>query len=184
MHLRTGIFLIAAVVSASGCATRTYVDERVAALEARQDAQDLRISELTETSRQALERATDAGKLAEGKFLYTVVFTDDGVTFESAKAQLSDNAQARLSKLAGDLLADNSNVYLEIQGHTDATGSPEYNDWLGLQRAEAVRRHMHAEGVALGRMATISYGEGAPAEPNDTPEGRARNRRVEIVVLN
>ena len=53
-----------------------------------------------------------------------------------------------------------------------------------MQRAESVRRHLHSQGVALGRMATISYGEDAPAEPNNTPEGRALNRRVEIVVLN
>jgi len=86
--------------------------------------------------------------------------------------------------LAGDLKADNQNVYLEIQGHTDSTGSAQYNQQLGLQRAESVRRHMHKQGVALDRIATISYGEDAPAEPNDTADGRTLNRRVEIVVLN
>jgi outer membrane protein OmpA-like peptidoglycan-associated protein len=75
-------------------------------------------------------------------------------------------------------------VYLEIQGHTDATGPEQYNQLLGLKRADAVRRHLHAQGVALGRMATISYGEDAPAETNSTSQGRALNRRVEIVVLN
>jgi len=182
------MLLATVVVAMTGCATRGYIDESLAGLEtrlgARLDEQDQRISELSETSRQALERATDAGKLAQGKFLYTVVFTDDGVTFETNQSALSDSAQSRLSQLAGDLMADNQNVYLEIQGHTDATGPDGYNRFLGLQRAEAVRRHLHGQGVALDRMATISYGEEAPLEPNDTPDGRARNRRVEIVVLN
>jgi outer membrane protein OmpA-like peptidoglycan-associated protein len=156
------MLLAAVIVSASGCATQSYVDESV----------------------QALERATNAGVLAQGKFLYTVVLADDEITFDTNKSALSDSAQSRLTKLAGDLKADNQNVYLEIQGHTDSTGSAQYNQQLGLQRAESVRRHLHGQGVALDRMATISYGEDAPAEPNSTADGRALNRRVEIVVLN
>ena len=188
MYLNRVMLLAAVIVSASGCATKSYVDESVAEsaarLDARLDEQSERINELTETSRQALERATDAGVLAEGKFLYTVVLTDSEITFESEKSTLSDAAQSRLTRLAADLKADNQNVYLEIQGHTDSTGSPQYNQYLGMQRADSVRRHLHLQGVALGRMATISYGEDAPAEPNNTPDGRALNRRVEIVVLN
>lgn len=184
MYLNRAMLLAAVIVSASGCATQSYVDESMARLEARLDEQNDRINQLTETSRQALERATDAGVLAQGKFLYTVVLTDDEITFDSDKSTLSDGAQARLTRLAGDLKANNQNVYLEIQGHTDSTGSAQYNQQLGLQRGESVRRHLHAQGVALGRMATISYGEDAPAEPNSTADGRALNRRVEIVVLN
>jgi len=184
MYLNRAILLAAVIVTASGCATQSYVDESVARLEARLDEQNDKINELTETSRQALTRATDAGVLAEGKFLYTVVLTDDEITFDSNKSTLSGSAQSRLTKLAGDLKAQNKNVYLEIQGHTDSTGSAQYNHQLGLQRAESVRRHLHAQGVALGRVATISYGEDSPAEPNSTADGRALNRRVEIVVLN
>ena len=184
MYLSRVMLLTAVIVSVSGCATKSYVDESVARLDARLDEQNERINELTETSRQALERATDAGVLAQGKFLYTVVFTDAEITFDSSKSTLSEGAQSRLTKLAGDLKADNKNVYLEIQGHTDSTGSAQYNQQLGLQRAESVRRHLRAQGVPLGRMSTISYGEDAPAEPNGTADGRALNRRVEIVVLN
>ena len=184
MYLSRIMLLVAIIVSASGCATKSYVDESVARLDARLDEQDERINQLTETSRQALERATDAGVLAQGKFLYTVVFTDSEITFDTDKSALSEGAQSRLSKLAGDLKADNRNVYLEIQGHTDSTGPAQYNQQLGMQRAESVRRHLHGQGVALERMATISYGEDAPAQPNSTAEGRALNRRVEIVVLN
>lgn len=181
------ILLATTALLASGCASKTYVDEQIAGLDARvsarMDAQDARITELTNTSAQALQRAEDAGVLARGKFLYTVVLSDDGVTFESEQSQLSEAAMARLGEMAGSLKADNRNVYLEIQGHTDATGDPAYNVWLGQQRAEAVQRYLHRQGIALGRMSTISYGEDAPAQPNDTPEGRAANRRVEVVVL-
>jgi outer membrane protein OmpA-like peptidoglycan-associated protein len=178
------MLVVAMFVMASGCATRNYVDQSVARLETRLNEQDERIVELTDTSRQALDRATNAGVLAQGKFHYTVVFTDNKITFETDKSALSVAAQSRLSKLAGDLKADNRNVYLEIQGHTDSTGPEQYNQQLGLQRAESVRRQLHAQGVALDRMTTISYGEDAPIAPNDTAEGRAKNRRVEIVVLN
>ena len=92
-------------------------------------------------------------------------------------------AEARLAELAQRLGAENKNVYLEIQGHTDATGDEAYNEELGEARAEAVRRYLSKAGVALNRMATISYGEDEPVAPNDTPEGRAQNRRVAIVVL-
>ena len=188
MYSNRVMLLMAVMVLASGCATKRYVDESVsrldARLEARLDEQNERINELTETSRQALERATDAGVLAQGKFLYTVVLTNHEIAFDTDNSTLSEGAQSRLTKLAGDLKTDNQNVYLEIQGHTDATGPAQYNQQLGLQRAESVRHNLHAQGVALNRMAIISYGEDAPAEPNNTADGRALNRRVEIVVLN
>lgn len=175
---------IAALATLTGCATRTYVDESIARLEARQANTEDQVIELSATSSQALERATDAGKLAQGKFLYSVVLQDDGVSFGSEATAVSPEGQQRLAALAERLKSDNQNVYLEIQGHTDATGAPEYNEQLGLQRAESVRRYLHRQGVALDRMATISYGEDMPVAPNNTADGRATNRRVAIVVLN
>ncbi|MEY4641776.1 MAG: hypothetical protein RLZZ227_1770 [Pseudomonadota bacterium] len=168
----------------SGCATRGYVDESIARIEGHQSDQDQQLQELTATSSQALERANDAGVLARGKFLYSVVLMDESTTFGSAGAELSDSVQQRLADLANQLKSDNQNVYLEIQGFTDATGPEDYNERLGMQRAETVRRYLHGQGVPLNRMATISYGEDMPAAPNDTADGRATNRRVAIVVLN
>jgi outer membrane protein OmpA-like peptidoglycan-associated protein len=183
MRFIKGMLLAASLVTVAGCATRGYVDERVTNLQMRQSQQQQRVEELTVTSRDALERATDAGALAEGKFLYSVVLTDDGVTFDSGNATLSDAGEQRLAGLVNQLKSDNDNVYVEIQGFTDATGPEELNYRLGLERAEVVRRYLHSQGVALNRMATISYGEDMPAAPNDTREGRAANRRVAIVVL-
>ena len=129
-------------------------------------------------------RAIAAGKLAEGKFLYSVVMTTDGsMTFASGKAILSDDSQAKLSALAAQLKSDNQNVYLEIQGHTDASGSTKANEQVGMNRANAVRAYLAKQGVPLSRMSSATYGEEAPAADNATRAGRAANRRVVIVVL-
>ena len=149
----------------------------------RLDQNDGKLADLDKTSRDALERATAAGKLAEGKFLYSMVLSDDSVKFPVDGHQLSPEAQTRLADLVTKLKSDNKNVYLEIQGHTDNTGPKNFNMQLGEQRAEAVRLFMNKQGVALNRMATISYGETSPVAPNDTKDGRAQNRRVVVIVL-
>jgi outer membrane protein OmpA-like peptidoglycan-associated protein len=111
------------------------------------------------------------------------VLSDDSVKFPTDMHSLSPEAEQRLAELAERLKGENRNVYLEIQGYTDASGDEAYNEQLGEARAEAVRRSLSLQGIALNRMATISYGEDMPVASNDTPEGRAQNRRVAIVVL-
>jgi outer membrane protein OmpA-like peptidoglycan-associated protein len=130
-----------------------------------------------------MDRATAAGKLAEGKFLYSMVLSDDSVKFKSGKAVLSPEGEARLNDLASKLKADNKNVYLEIQGHTDSTGSAEANMRLGQERADAVRLFLNMQGMALNRMSSISYGGTTPVVDNKTKANRAQNRRVVVVVL-
>lgn len=170
-------------LSLGGCATKKYVNQQVGTVQTQVAAHDTRLGELDQTSREALERATAAGKLAEGKFVYAMVLSDDAVKFPVDKTALSPEAQARLTEFAERLKGENKNVYLEIQGHTDATGAPAYNEELGEERAEAVRKYLNRQGVALNRMATISYGPEAPVAPNNTRDGRAQNRRVVVVVL-
>src|SRR6202000_1255318 len=101
------------------------------------------LSQLDQTTQDALQRATAAGKLAEGKFLYSMVLSDDSVKFPNASAKLSPEAQQRLTDFAEKLKTDNRNVYLEIQGHTDGRGSDSLNQRLGEERAEAVRLFMN-----------------------------------------
>jgi peptidoglycan-associated lipoprotein len=173
-------FSLAAMAGLGGCATQAYVDKHVAALEARHAT---RADQLDKTSREALERAQAAGKLAEGKVVGSVVLSDDAMNFQPAASDLSPAAEARLTELA-QLTAENSDVYLEIQGHTDASGPEALNYRLGADRADAVRRFLHKQGIASNRMSTISYGEEAPLMPNDSSEGMAANRRVVVVVLN
>ena len=163
-------------LSTSGCASHRFVRDQVAVAEEH-------TTRVEGTAGQALDRANAAHKLAEGKFLYEVVLSDDSVKFPIDQHALSPEAQQRLDELVQRLKTDNHNVYLEIQGYTDSTGTPDYNEKLGEQRAEAVRRYLNEQGVALNRMATISYGQDKPVAPNDTKEGRAQNRRVAIVVL-
>ena len=162
--------------AASGCASHRFVRDQVQVV-------DTRVTGVEGLAGQALDRANAAHKLAEGKFLYEVVLSDDSMKFPTDEDALSPEAEARLAELVQRLKAENRNVYLEIQGHTDAVGDAEYNEKLGEARAEAVRRYLSRGGIALNRMATISYGEEAPVASNDTPEGRAQNRRVAIIVL-
>ena len=175
--------LVMGGLSVSGCATKKYVNQQVGAVDTRVSAHDTQIGELDRTAKEALDRATAAGKLAEGKFQYQLVLSDDSVKFPVNAANLSPEAETRLAEFTEKLKSDNKNVYLEIQGHTDNSGSKEYNDELGEKRAETVRKFLSTHGVALNRMATISYGQEAPVAANETREGRAQNRRVVVMVL-
>jgi len=185
----------------TACATKKYVGEEVGkssaatekrindvesqveATQTKVKSHDTQIAELDKATRQALERAQEAGKLAEGKFVYSLVLSDDAAKFPVNKYELSDEAKQALNAFAERLKSENRNVYLEIQGHTDATGSQDYNMRLGSERAEAVRRYLNKQGVALNRMSTISYGASEPVESNKTKEGRSKNRRVVVIVL-
>ena len=205
MQIRSTIFAATAIaiaaMSLGGCATKDFVREQVGVLdtkvqanqsaaEANQsatksalDQHQAQLSKLDQTSQEALNRATAAGKLAEGKFLYSMVLSDDSVKFPADSAKLSKEAEDRLNSFVEKLKTDNRNVYLEIQGHTDALGSVTANQRLGQARAEAVRVFMSKHGVPLNRMATISYGKDDPVADNKTRDGRAQNRRVVLVVM-
>ena len=179
--------MAAAAVSLGGCATKDFVNQQVSAedakVQASQTQNDQHFSQLDQSTKDALERASAAGKLAEGKFLYSMVLSDDSVKFPVDSAKLSPEAQQRLADFAEKLKADNRNVYLEIQGHTDSKGPDNVNSRLGEERAEAVRLFMNQHGVPLNRMATISYGKQDPVADNKTRHGRAENRRVVLIVM-
>lgn len=181
--LKIGAAVAALGLMASACASHQFVRDNVQVVDDRVTANETRLVSVEGTAGQALQRANDAHLLAEGKFLYEVVLSDDSVKFPTDVSSLSPEAEQRLNELAQRLRVENANVYLEIQGYTDSTGSEAYNNELGLARAEAVRRYLNRQGVALNRMSTISYGPTEPVASNDTPEGRAQNRRVAIVVL-
>ena len=193
--------LFLGVFGLTACASKPYVTEEIAKNSAATDkrindvesqveatqtkvkAHDTKLTELDNATRQALERAQQAGKLAEGKFVYALVLSDDAAKFPVNKHELSKEAEDQLNAFAERLKGENKNVYLEIQGHTDSTGDEVYNLKLGEQRAEAVRRYLNKQGVALNRMSTISYGANEPVESNKTKDGRAKNRRVVVIVL-
>ena len=83
----------------------------------------------------------------------------------------------------GKFLQTNPKAFVALQGFCDNRGTPEYNMKLSRERAEAVTDYLMKNfKLDSGRVATMWYGEGNPAASNDTPEGRAKNRRVEVSV--
>ncbi len=176
----------------AGCATKGYVNEEIAALEARLNesmnqslaSRDASIASNKRTAEDALRRATEAGKLAQGHLLGQTVMSNDEIRFTVNAYTLSDEAKAVLSELVGELKRENRDVYIEVQGHTDATGSEAYNLELGKARAEAVVNYLHREHqIPLHRLSSYSYGETMPVADNATKAGRALNRRVVVVVM-
>ncbi|MGB3398890.1 MAG: OmpA family protein, partial [Candidatus Deferrimicrobiaceae bacterium] len=112
-----------------------------------------------------------------------IVLTIGEVLFAFGKADLSTDANRNVNKLAGFLdKYPNRNVLIE--GHTDSVGSDEYNLELSQKRSESVKDRLASFGIETGRITTVGYGEKYPAVSNDTPEDRALNRRVEVIILN
>lgn len=168
--------------SVDGLGTRVQAhDEGLKALDGRLQGSEARIQAL---QKDAAERAQILNNLPKPPtLLMSTVLTDDKIKFSSGRAQLTEQAGQELDQLVAKLKADNQPVFIEIQGHTDSTGSDALNQQLGLQRAEAVRLHLSRAGLPLARMSTISYGESAPLADNKTREGRSANRRVQLIVM-
>lgn len=108
------------------------------------------------------------------------VHTLDGNAFASGSANLTAPAQASLRALARQLGGGNSRV--TIEGHTDSQGAAASNLVLSQRRAEAVRRLLEDAGLPASRLTAAGKGQANPVADNATAEGRARNRRVEIIV--
>ena len=202
-------FLSAVALLLPACATTKDVDKKVGESQARSDKkfesieaqledmqekqkatgekveeQGKQIEQLGQSAADALKRAQEAGVLAKGKVVFQQSFSEDRVRFKVNSYELTKDAKVALDEFAVKVKALDKGVYLEIQGHTDDTGSSEYNDMLGQQRGEAVRRYLARQHqLPLGRLSTISYGDTLPLAPNKTARGRAQNRRVVIVVL-
>lgn len=195
-----GIVSLAGLLGA--CATNKAVDERIAAsqastnqriesvasqvedLQTKQKQTDVKLDQLSQEAREALKRAQDAGVLAKGKVVFEQAFSEDRVKFGSDKYELDTTAQTALGEFANKVKALNEQYFIEIQGHTDDTGSSRYNEDLGQRRADSVRRYLSRQfSVPLNRMSTISYGDTLPVASNKTKAGRSQNRRVVLVVL-
>jgi outer membrane protein OmpA-like peptidoglycan-associated protein len=129
------------------------------------------------------ERAA-AVETASRRLVYEVVLSEDQGNFKFGKVDLPDTAKQRIDQMITDLKADPKGVFIELEGHTDNVGSKDYNQQLGQDRAEAVKRYLYeAHQVPLHKINVISYGEEKPVSPNNNKDGRAQNRRVVIKVL-
>ena len=121
---------------------------------------------------------------ASRKLVYEVTLSEDQGQFKSGKFELPDTAKARLDEVIGQLKSDTKNVFIEIEGHTDNVGDKTFNEQLGMERAEAVKRYLYEQHqIPLHKMNVISYGEEKPIAPNTNRDGRAQNRRVVVKVL-
>ena len=126
----------------------------------------------------------DAIEAASRKILFEVVLSEDQGKFKFGDSELPDEAKAAIDSMVNNIKSQKSAVWIEIEGHTDNVGSKTYNEQLGLERAEAVKRYLYEQHqVPLHKINAISYGEDKPATDNKTRDGRAQNRRVVIKVL-
>jgi peptidoglycan-associated lipoprotein len=139
---------------------------------------------VAQQSANAAGARADAVDKAVKKMVFEVVLSEDEGNFKFAKADLPDEAKAKLDQMISQIKADPKGAFFEIEGHTDDVGDPLFNEKLGMERAESVKRYLYEHHqIPLFKMNVISYGEDKPIAPNKTKEGRAQNRRVVIKVL-
>ncbi len=112
----------------------------------------------------------------------TVISLSGSLLFASGKSNLLPTARKRLGDVAEAVMKNDPDAKLIVEGHTDSTGSAKLNDALSLKRAESVRSYLISRGIPRENIEAEGYGFSRPIADNSTPEGRANNRRVEIVV--
>jgi len=172
----------------------TEVDQRAqaAAQAADQKAQGAQSAadRAGQTAQQAQNTAQDAVSRTEAldkaskRLVYEVVLSEDQGNFKFGRKDLPDEAKAKLDEMMQQIKADPKGAFFEIAGYTDNIGDKTYNEKLGLERAETVKRYLYEQHqIPLHKMNVISYGEENPVAENKTKAGRAQNRRVVIRVL-
>jgi outer membrane protein OmpA-like peptidoglycan-associated protein len=177
---------------AEATALRTKAEADAAAAKSEAEADALKAKE--EAARAEAERARLAAEQLRAQLLEQLnriletkdssrglVVTMADVLFDTGKFQLRQPTREALAKLAGVLLA-HPGLSLEIEGHTDSTGSDELNQRLSEQRATTVRSYLVEQGLGANSITAKGYGKTMPVADNGTAKGRQQNRRVEIVV--
>jgi len=131
-----------------------------------------------------VDTKVDAMDKASRRLVLELVISESSGGFQFGKKELPDAAKQQIDQIISQLKQDPKNVYIEIEGHTDNVGPAEYNEKLGLERAESVEHYLYEKHqVPLHKMNVISYGLTKPVANNKTKDGRAQNRRVVIRVL-
>ncbi len=109
-------------------------------------------------------------------------FVLNGVTFDTAKATIRPESFVRLDSVV-EFMAHKKKARIEISGHTDNVGNPRSNKTLSDRRAQACRDYLISKGIEGGRIQAIGHGDERPIAPNDTDDGRQKNRRIEATEL-
>ncbi len=144
---------------------------RADAERARQAAEQLRAQLLDQFNRILETRDSPRG----------LVITMADVLFDTGKYNLRRGAREKLAKVSGIVIA-HTGLNLEVEGHTDSTGSDELNQKLSEQRANTVREYLIEQGLDAGTLTARGFGETSPVASNDNAAGRQKNRRVELIV--
>ncbi len=134
--------------------------------------------------KRAAQAAADLAKFASVKqeARGMVITLSGGVLFASAKAELLPAAQVKLNSVAEALTQQDPDSKMVVEGHTDSQGKDSYNQDLSQRRAQAVRDYLVSRGIASDRVSSEGFGSSRSVADNGSAEGRANNRRVEIVV--
>jgi peptidoglycan-associated lipoprotein len=170
------------------------VEGRVTEVDTKAGAAQHSANEAQQAAKAANNTAVEVGTKAEAraesieaasrKLVYEVVLSEDQGKFRFGTGELPDEAKSAIDQMVNNFKTQKSAIWIEIEGHTDNVGDKKYNEQLGIDRAEAVKRYLYEQHqVPLHKMNVISYGEDKPAAPNNTRDGRAQNRRVVIKVL-
>ena len=159
----------ASVMEAQGEADRA----RLEAQQARQDK-----AALQEQLYRSLSAILETRREARG-----LIVNLSDVLFDFDRATLTPGAREKLSKLSGVLIAYPGTYRIDVEGHTDSVGTPQYNESLSQGRAQSVASYIRQAGIAADRIRSVAgFGETRPVASNDSAAGRQQNRRVELIV--
>lgn len=153
--------------------------EEAARAKAAKEAEERRKAE--ETAAQQAERVKRREEADSCRLMLREVATKGVIRFDWASANLDAASKPTLDKLA-EVARACPKAKIEIEGHTDAEGTPERNKSLSERRAKAVYDYLAKAGVGADRLTAVGYGETRPIAPNDTAANRAKNRRIEFTV--
>ena len=198
------VLALAVIIATTGCVTKKRLQTEIAALDQKVEGVEASVEENKKRIKEHDERLTSIGslitqhdgqfvavdgkiedvkKMVRGNLIFSQTLKSSDAKFKFDSAELSPEAQAALDAFVAQLIALNRGVYLEIQGHTDKTGEESVNVYLGKKRADAVMNYLYMKHhIPLHRMETISLGSTMPVADNGTRDGRAENRRVDILV--
>lgn len=153
------------------------LEERMRELEAERTARK-KAEAAAAAAMASLEQIANVKEEARG----TVITLSGAVLFKTGESDLLPIAERRLDAVAEALKDQEDGTTIVVEGHTDSRGSAQMNMELSRNRAESVRSYLVGKGVEPERIKAVGKGEAQPIATNDTPEGRANNRRVEIVL--
>jgi len=157
-HRGTGALIGGTIGAAGGGAVGNYMDRQAAEMK---------------------RKLPEAAVARQGDKLYVAL--PSGILFDVDKSDAKPAARESIAKAAA-VLVKYPDTYITVEGHTDSTGKPEYNQRLSERRADAVRDLLVKDGVPASRIVTRGYGASDPVADNSTSEGRQSNRRVQLEI--